>query len=328
VPEQPEQKSRVALATKLARAFRDAGRCFFSDRCQRDAAAIAYRALFAFAPLAIVLVSIFGLILQDDGIREDVVSAIVGALPLSAAGRKDAEDAITSIATPASAAGLLSLAVFAWAASGLMTAVRQGLETAMRVTESRPLARGKLVDLALIGGAAVLLLVTVGVTLLGELLQKASGVVGEIVAAGSGTVGGLLLRAAAVAFSIAVVLLLYRFVPARGLRIRDGLLGAIVTALLFQAISLASGWLYEKTTRFSLVYGSLTAALVFLYAVYLYSSALLFGAEVAVAWSRPEEPVEGGRLLPRVRPAALRSVLKRGSRPTAPVPGSGPDDVS
>jgi hypothetical protein len=36
------------------------------------------------------------------------------------------------------------------------------------------------------------------------------------------------------------------------------------------------------------VYGSLTAALVFLYSMYLYSSALLLGAEVAAAWSRPE----------------------------------------
>jgi membrane protein len=271
-------------------------------------------------------VSIFGLVLQDDGIRRDVVKAIADALPLSAAGRKDVEDALEAIATPASAAGLLSLVVFAWAATGMMTAVRQGLETAMHVEESRPLARGKLVDLVLIGGAAVLVLVTVGVTLLGELLQKVSGTVGEIVAAGSGTFGGLLLRVAAFAFSIVVVLLLYRFVPARGLRIRDGVLGAIVTALLFQAISLASGWIYDKTTKLSLVYGSLTAALVFLYSVYLYSSALLFGAEVAAAWSRPEA-VEGGRLLPRVRLSALRQVLKRSSRHGARRRGPGPDDV-
>jgi membrane protein len=254
------------------------------------------------------------------------VSAIVDALPLSAEGRKDAEDAITALATPASAAGLVSLAVFAWAASALMTSVRQGLESALHVTESRPLARGKLVDLALIGGAAVLMLVTVGLTLLGELLQRASGVVGEVAAAGSGTVGGLLLRVGAVVFAVVVVLLLYRFVPARGLRVRDGILGAIVTALLFQAISFASGWLYDKTTRFSLVYGSLTAAVVFLYAVYLYGSALLFGAEVAAAWSQPEA-LEGKPLLPRMRLAAVRQALRRGSRHDAPIPGSGLDDV-
>jgi uncharacterized BrkB/YihY/UPF0761 family membrane protein len=121
-----------------------------------------------------VLVSIFGLVLQDDSIRADVVDAVVDALPVSVAGKKDVEDAITAIATPASAAGLVSLIVFAWAATGMMTALRQGLERAMGVTESRPMMRGKLVDLVLIMGAAVLVLVTVGITVLGNLVQRAS----------------------------------------------------------------------------------------------------------------------------------------------------------
>jgi len=49
------------------------------------------------------------------------------------------------------------------------------------------------------------------------------------------------------------------------------------------------------------VYGSLTSALVFLYSVYLYASALLFGAQVAAAWSRPPDPGGGERLRVRIR---------------------------
>jgi membrane protein len=90
--------------------------------------------------------------------------------------------------------------------------------------------------------------------------------------------------------STIVVLLLYRFVPTRRLRFGDALAGAIFTALLLLAISLGSGWIYDRTTRLSVVYGSLTAALVFLYSVYLYASALLLGAEVAAAWSHPGPP--------------------------------------
>ena len=183
--------------------------------------------LFSIAPLAIVLVSIFGLVLQDDSVRHDVVNTIVDALPVSAAGRKDVEDAITGIATPASAAGLIGLLVFGWAATGMMTAIRRGLESAMGVAESRPLARGKLVDLGLIVGAAVLVLVTVGLNLLGNLVQRASGSLSEAIGLGSGTLAGVLLHGARFVLSIVVVLLLYRFVPARGLRIRDGLAGAI-----------------------------------------------------------------------------------------------------
>jgi uncharacterized BrkB/YihY/UPF0761 family membrane protein len=118
-------------------------------------------------------------VLQDDSVREAVVDTIVDALPVTVAGRQDVEDAITAIATPASAAGFLSLIVFAWAATGMMTALRRGLERAMCVTQSRPLARGKLVDFALIVGAAALVLVNVAITLVGTLLQTTSGRVRE-----------------------------------------------------------------------------------------------------------------------------------------------------
>jgi membrane protein len=296
--------SVVAAAKKLARVVPEAVERFFADQCPQLAAGIAYRVLFSIAPLAIVLVSVFGLVLQDDGLRHDVVDAVVDALPVSAAGRRDVENAITAIATPASAAGLVSLLVFVWAATGMMAAIRQGLERAMGVSESRPAARGKLVDLALIVGAAMLVLVTAGITLLGALVQKASGKVGEFFDIGAGTLAGGLIHAAAFVVTIVVVLLLYRFVPARGLRFRDGLVGAIVTALLFRLIALASGWIYVRTTRLSVVYGSLTAALVFLYSVYLYGSALLFGAETAAAWSRPAGP-PGEPLLIQVKRGLL-----------------------
>jgi uncharacterized BrkB/YihY/UPF0761 family membrane protein len=82
-------------------------------------------------------------------------------------------------------------------------------------------------------------------------------------------------------------LLLYRFVPAAGLRLRDALAGAVLTAVLLLALSLASDLVYSKTTDWSLIYGSLTSLLVFLYSVYLYSGALLFGAAVAAECSVP-----------------------------------------
>ena len=125
--------------------------------------------------------------------------------------------------------------------------------------------------------------------------------------------GGALLRGASFALSTAVVLLLYRFVPARGLRIRDGLAGAIVTAVLLQLISLASSWTYEKTTELSVIYGSLTAALVFLYSLYLYASALLLGAEVAADWCCPRAEAGDGERIPiltQLRRAVLGLFVK------------------
>ena len=77
----------LVITKKVARVIPDAVQRFFADQCPQQAAGIAYRVLFSIAPLAIVLVSIFGLVLQDDSIRHDVVNSIVDALPVSAAGR-------------------------------------------------------------------------------------------------------------------------------------------------------------------------------------------------------------------------------------------------
>ena len=263
---------------------------YFADRCPQHAAGIAYRVLFSIVPLAIVMVSIFGVILGNPQVHDLVVDTIVGALPSSAASRDDVAGAITAIASPSGVLGLVTLVLFAWAATGMMASIRAGLEVALHVEQSRPMARGKLIDLALVVGAAVLVLVTVGVTLLDRLAQHAlrrldaeTGLQGTILSV-------VIPRALALVASVAIVMLLYRFVPGRRLRLLDALAGAITTAILLLAISFASGRIYDNVTRLSVVYGSLTAAFVFLYSVYLYASALLFGGQVAAAWSVPAEP--------------------------------------
>ena len=289
---------------------------YFAHRLPQHAAAIAYRVLFSLVPLAIVLVSVFGLVLQNDGVRQDVIDSIVDWLPVSEQGGKDVEQAITKIASPASALWLLSLVLFAWASTGMMAAIRNGLETAMDVQRSRPAARAKLVDFVLVAAAGALVLVAVGLSLASQVLRDLT--------AWLGLDGGLTDAGSRIGFSVAVstiaVILLYRFVPAAGLSLRDAVAGSFVTALLFLAISAASAFIYEKTTRLSVIYGSITVALVFLYSVYLYASALLLGAGVAAEWSRPPQG-PGGPLLQQVRRAIVGLFVHREQPPDQP--GSG-----
>ena len=261
---------------------------YFAHRLGQHAAAIAYRVLFSLAPLAIILVSIFGLVLQNDGVREDVIDSIVDWLPVSDEGSADIERAITKIASPASALGLLSLVVFAWAATGMMAALRTGLEAAMDV-ERRPAARAKLVDFILVAATGALVLVVIGVTIASQLVTRLATEASSKLGLDGGLIDETARTGVPLAVSLGVIILLYRFVPAHRVRIRDTVAGALVAALLVLAISAASAYIFEKTSRLSVIYGSITVALVFLYSVYLYASALLFGAEVAAAWSRPEQ---------------------------------------
>jgi len=282
----------LGVARTFARALPQAIDGYFSDRCGQHAAGIAYRVLFSLAPLAIVLVAILGVVLQDDELRSRVIQEIVDALPLSDQGTADVARAIETIAAPVSLLGLLSLLLFGWAASGMMGALRTGLEVAMRVERSRPAARAKLVDLVLVIGTAALVLVAVLVNVVAQVVTDTVQRPLSAIGAHSGALQLLARHGVPLLLSTIVVLLLYRFVPARRLRFPDALAGALFTALLLLVISLASGWIYDRTTRLSVVYGSLTAALVFLYSMYLYASALLLGAELAAAWSHPGPPTD------------------------------------
>jgi membrane protein len=298
----------IQEASRIARVLALSAQRYFADGCPQHAAGIAYRVLFSIVPLAIVLVSIFGIILGNQTVHDTVVDTIVRALPSTATSRADVADAITGIATPSGAVGLVTLVLFVWAATGMMAAIRGGLEVAIHAHRTRPMVRGKLVDLLLVVGAALLVLATVAATLLDRMAQHllrradaATGLAGTFV-------GDWLPRVVALAASVGVVMLLYRFVPSRRLRRADTLAGAVTTSLLLLVISVASSRLYDGVTRLSVVYGSLTAALVFLYSVYLYASALLFGGEVAAAWSKPADP-DGAPARVRIR-SAVRGLFK------------------
>ena len=260
---------------------------YFRHRLPQHAAGIAYRVLFSLAPLAIVLVSVAGVVLRNDVRRQQVIDWIVGWLPVSDEGSKTVEDAITRLASPTSALGVFSLLVFIWASTGMMASLRTGLEAALQVERRRPAVRAKLVDLLLVAGAGALLIVALALTVLAQVVTRFVNGFAEDVGLENGLFGEVTGIILPLVVTTVVVMLLYRFVPARRLRFGDAVAGGIVTGLLLLAISAASALVLQNVSDLSVIYGSITVVLVFLYTVYLYASAVLLGAEVAAAWSAP-----------------------------------------
>ena len=292
------------LIRTLVRVIPQAIDGFFADRCGQHAAGIAYRVLFSLVPLSIVLVAVFGIVLQNDGLRNDVVREIVDALPLSSSGGAKMTNAIEDLASPATALGLFSLLLFGWAATGMMAALRAGLEVAMRVDRGRPAVRGKLVDFILIVGAGALVLGVVLINLATQIAFDRLRRPLDWLGVDGGVIEETIRNGAPFLLTVVVVLLLYRFVPARSLRLGDAFAGAIFTAVVFFGISLVSSVIFERTRSLSFIYGSLTQVLVSVYSIYLYASALLLGAEVAAAWSRPSDDT-GEPLSQQIRRVAL-----------------------
>lgn len=307
----------------VLRAFATAIDGFFRDRLTQHAAGIAYRVLFSLAPLAIVLVSIVGFVLQDDARRQNVVDEIVSWLPFSDEGSDTVENAITRLASPTSVLGLVSLVLFFWAASGMMGALRTGLEAALRVERRRPAVRAKLVDLVLVIGAGVLVIAMLATAIVAQIVTRMVRSVATDLGVESGLFAELIRVGVPLLVSTVVVVLLYRFVPARRLRFVDAVAGGVVTGVLLLVISAASAIVYEHVADLSVIYGSLTAVLVFLYSVYLYAAAVLFGAEFAAAWSAPPPTGPSEPLLAQVKRAAIGLVVRREPPTDDPPPSTG-----
>jgi membrane protein len=102
---------------------------------------------------------------------------------------------------------------------------------------------------------------------------------------------GLFLRDALqlVVFCV-MALLLYRFVPAQKLRVRDALAGAILAAVLAWSATKILQVVFHNSSRYNAIYLSLAGVMVFLFFVYVVALVLLLGAEFAYAWSQPEGP--------------------------------------
>lgn len=278
----------------LVRLARESAAAYTRNLCPQLASAIAYRVLFSIFPLAIFLASVFGLLIENDERRDELVAWFVDHLSLSEAGSASLDEAMQGLASPSSAVGLVAFLGVLWAASGMMAAIRIAL-TSVWGAERREAWRGKTFDLLLVLLAGVLILVAFSLTLVVRLVEDLGERIGEELglarlgaAAGDGT--QLLVSLALV---VATVLLLYRYVPPSRPRLADLWLPALLVAVAVQVTQWAYGIYLSRFADYNLVYGSLGAAVGFLFLVYLCAAIFLFGAQLAAVW--PRLSTEAGR---------------------------------
>ncbi len=250
---------------------------FLDDHCAQYASSIAYHVLFSLFPLAIVLAGVFGIVVRATGSQADVVDTIVRNVPLSPSGDRQLRTLLTGATGNLSALGLIGIVGMVYAASGMMASIRLALNAAWDVDESRPFLRGKLVDIALVFGAAGLALaslaLTVGLRTIGSL----------------GGLGNGLAIVAPLLTAFGVVVLLYRIVPAADVQLGDAVPGALLVACIFVVLENLFAIYVQHFAHYNAVYGSLGAVIAFMFFVYLSSLAFLFGAEVASEWPRVRE---------------------------------------
>ena len=254
---------------------------FARDDCPQLAAAISYYLLFSIVPLIILAVSVFGFFLSSTSVRNDIIDRVLDIVPLDqTAGRSAVDKALNNVNSVSGPVAVLSLIATLWTASSVFASIRKALNRVWAISEHRPFAQQKLVDIAQVGVLGAILLSSLILTgVLRAIRQLSPDSAGPLASRSPlWEIPSVLLPAVLTFVTFA---LLYRIVPAARPRWRDALPGALVATLLFEALKNSFAFYVANFNNFDVIYGSLAGVLLFLFFTYLSSAILLIGAELA-----------------------------------------------
>jgi membrane protein len=266
----------------LKQSWADFGR----HNAQWLAAALAYFAAFAIAPLIIVLVEIAGLVIHD---HQRVLNLVFGYLQRDAGAGAGAVKQIVAATFNEPRKGIVAeiigWVVFIVAAVGLFGSVQFALNTVWDVVPKKmtikDAIRQRLSSFGVMMGIALILLLSMGVN---AVLTMMSGYFTHIFP-GFAT----LMKIADFAVSFGVLwgafALLYEYLPECQIEWRDVWVGSAVTSFLFVVGQFLLGW-YLGRAGVSSGYGAFGSLVVFLIWVNYSAQIMLFGAEVTQVFAQ------------------------------------------
>ena len=242
------------------------------------AAAISYRALFSLVPLATFAATVLATVLQgNDAAREDVVDTISDRLQLSSGGTVDLDKLVSSVPSPWSVAGLVTLGLALWGATGVMSSIQKSLAVVFDEGVTRSFVRGRLVSALLVLGVLGLMLVAVALSMLEGVAKKLSENLQGAMDWEPYGMGFLFGAVIPLLLTGAIFVLLMEWLPHSRPSLRAALVGGGAGALGFQVIQAALAWYLSGPANFSAIYGSASAVFAFLLSIYLGASAFVVG---------------------------------------------------
>jgi membrane protein len=275
---------------------------FGAHRSLQSAAMLAFYGFLSLMPLLLVVIFLFGRVLQSS---EAAFAAVRGVL--SDLLPTFSEQMLGDLLRLANqkAWGVVSLVVLMWSITPFAGAVREAIGRAFQVEREPGYLRAKLRDLAAVLGLLVLFLALVAVK---AFLPMVSGAAAFrwLAAAGSGLV------------SLAVLLWFFAvFSPARR---SPGLLlaGALTAAVLLAVMRPLFGLVLQFNPNYGYAFGSLKTIFLLLVWVYYTFAVLLFAAEVMANLRRRDALVLRGLLRPGGHAATTSRLLERFTKSLPP----------
>lgn len=106
---------------------------------------------------------------------------------------------------------------------------------------------------------------------------------------------GFLFYVVGLLVKVGILATLYLVLPVDGIRVRHALVGGLTAALLWEAIHYMLLWYLTTLSKTSVVYGSLTTAVVALFTMEIAATLLLLGAQVIAEYERLGDELAKGQ---------------------------------
>jgi len=258
-----------------------------ADDASHMAAGVAYYAVLSLFPLILGLIAIFGIFLPAETVQEQLFEFFERNLP----GATDVlEQNIDDVIRLRGAIGAVSLFLLLWSASTMFGALSRAINRAWDVHKDRPFYIRKLRDLTMAAGTGVLFLLSVGATSIISILEEWDLPFAGIAADSGARILGFI-------FSLAIFLMLYKFIPNTKTYWRYIWPGAVLAAIIFEVAKSLFIFYLDRFASYQSVYGGVASVIILLIWIYISAFILILGAEFSAEYGRMKRGVERGTLI-------------------------------
>ena len=280
----------IPIAGLIYRTIREMG----ADDATHMAAGVAYYAVLSLFPLAVGLISLLGMVLDADNLEGEIVGFFQKFLPGS---RELLEANINAAGNVRGFLGAVSFIGLFWSASLLFGAISRAVNRAWDIQRDRPFYIDKPRHIIMAVSVAPLFLMSFVTTAALEVLGNVDfPLIGRIAFLDNDGIN-LMTRPLPFVFSLAIFLLIYKFIPNTRTYWRYIWPGALLAAVLFEISKSVFVFYLENFASFEQLYGSLASIIVLLFWTYVSGLILIAGAEFSSEYGRMRVGVEQGHLI-------------------------------
>lgn len=249
---------------------------FLHKNCPYIAGAIAFYTLLSIFPLLLAIISVLGYLgPSTEEAQLELTMRLADVIPVSS---DLIGQTVASVVSARVVTGVVGIVGLFWMSTVVFGAIRKGINAAWGITAPRSFLKERLIDLALMLGAGLVLLVVLFSGPALGIVREATVVVAPDSVFFNNMVWNVTSRLLLPALAFVTFLVLYRFLPNTDVKLSNIWAGALGASLAFDAANLAFVWYVQNYGHYNLIYGSVGTILAMLTWVYLSSIILLFGA--------------------------------------------------